>query len=241
MTSGKPPTLSVFICQPLFDLIKKQSTFSRAFVRDIDLRLVSALLYAIGAAMGHSYRNKLNTLENLLFVPDSDERERNRIMNLCKEDAKKNLEEFIRKYGKEPDTFWDFVFFNGLEDILDNKGVKISPKEAFEAYFSEDGKVGALFDAQADNERIGNYLITMLLHGIQFGSSFPELTERMFENHHRLGIESLSVIWKDLDVPLELRAKSLEETDRAWEKIAAQYVSKYYPERVDHISTPTSP
>jgi hypothetical protein len=235
MTSGKLPALSVFICQPLFDAINKQSTFG-PFVRDIDLKLVSALLYAIGAAIGHDCRNKLDTLEKLLFVPDSDERERNRIMNLCKEDARKNLKKFIRKYGQEPSTFWDFIFFNGLEDMLDNKAVKLSPQEAFEAYFSGDGKVEKLFDAQADNERIRNYLITMLLHGIQFGSSFPELTEKMFENHCRAGVESLPVIWKDLDVPMELRAKSLEETAKAWKKIVAQYITKYYPDRVDYIS-----
>jgi hypothetical protein len=205
-------------------MVARKTVFGRPYVLGVDLRCMEAQLYAIGAALGHALRSKLDILTNLFFVPGGDDHERNRIMNLCKKDAKKNLEEFRSELGREPDAFDDFALYRG-----------VFTREAFNAYLSGDRKTKRLFETQVDTEGVGQELMIMLLQGIQFGSSFPELTERMYENAHKDDKDFWSGKWAHVIISEELRAKSLEETQKAFLQIVVHYASQYYPELVDPL------
>lgn len=167
--------------QPFLNKITRKTLFGRTYARAIDLLDVEEQLYSIGAALGHALRNKLNILAKLLVVPGTEEHKINGVMQLCKKDAKKNLEEFINEFGREPDTFGDFISYRYAENLLRNEGIRLSAKEAIEAYARGDQKIKRLIDQKVELEDNEQRMIIMLLQGMQFGSSFPELTEKMYE------------------------------------------------------------
>ncbi len=233
---GEQPTLLGFICSPFVTKITRKALFGRPYARGVDLRGVEAQLYSIGAALGHALQNKLDILAKLLFVPGTEDRKVNEVMRLCKKDAGKNLEEFRNEFGQEPNTFDDFAFYRGLGHALKTEGIRLSPREAFEAYLSGDRKVKRLFDTKVDIEGIGQSIMILLLQGIHFGSSFPELTEKMYENAYKDDKHFWAGTWAHgLATPEELRVQSLEEGEEAVLQVVAAYTSIYYPELVDPL------
>ena len=130
---GEQPSLSVLLCQPLLNKITRKALFGKPYARAIDLVDVEEQLYSIGAALGHALRNKLDILVKLLFVLGTEEHRINEVMRLCKKDAKKNLEEFINEFGREPNTFGDFISCRRAENRLRNEGIRLSAKDAIEA------------------------------------------------------------------------------------------------------------
>ncbi len=236
--TNSPATLSAFLCQPFYTLILHDPT-RKPYVRVIDYLLVKAQLYAVGAALGHALRHRLDMFQTLLFVPTIDPNERNRQIGLCKADARKNLEAFRNEHGYEPPTFLDFGFFSSIEHVLQSKRIELTPHEAFQAYVNGDRKVKELkklLDAEVDAKGIGQEIIIMFLQGIQFGISFPELTERLYRNafEHDMDFWNHSPA-HGLVIPKEMRAKTLEETQKSFLPVVASYVSQYYPELLDSL------
>lgn len=230
------PTLLGFICSPFIDSITRKPLFGSPYARAIDILGVEAQLYRIGAALGHALRNKLDTLVKLLFVPGTEDQKVDEVVRLCKKDAGKNLEEFRNKFGQEPNTFDDFAFYRSIGDLLKAKGIRLGSREAFEAYLSGDRKVRRLFDTKVDTAGIGQRIMILLLQGIHFGSTFSELTEKMYQNAHKDDKSFWAGGWaQGLTVPEELKVKSLEETERAVLQIVAIYALEYYPELVDPL------
>jgi len=90
--------------------IIKESLFGGPYARSIDLLLVSAYIYPIGAVLGRALRDKLDALTKFLFVPSTEGAKLDRVIQLCKKDVKNNLEEYKNKFGREPTTFDDFAF-----------------------------------------------------------------------------------------------------------------------------------
>lgn len=235
---NNPTTLSSFVCQPFYSLILRDPT-RKPYVRGIDYLLVKAQLYAIGAALGHALRHKLDMFQALLFVPTIDQNERNRLIGLFKADARKNLEAFKNQHGYEPPTFLDFGFFSSIEHVLQSERINLTPREAFQAYLNGDRSVRKLkkmLDAEVDAKGIGQEIIIMFLQGIHFGSSFPELTETMYRNlfEHDMDFWDNSPA-QGLVIPKEMRAKTLEETQRSFLSIVTSYVSQHYPELLDSL------
>lgn len=228
-------SLSVFLCRPFLNKITKESMFGRPYARAIDLLDIEEQLYSIGAALGHAMWNKLDILKKLLSVPNAPKYEADRIMNLCKKDAKKNLEEFRNKYGQDPDTFGDFISYRSVENLLRNKGVRLSAKEAIEAYTEGSKKIKKIFDLEVELEGNEQRIIIMLLQGIQFGSSFPELTERMYQRLRKEDDAFWANRFYGIKVPATLKPRSLNETQQSILRIVAAYTSEYYPELLDPL------
>ncbi len=230
------PTLMGFMCSPFVDKITRKPLFGSPYARAVDILGVEAQLYSIGAALGHALRNKLDTLVKLLFVPGTEKQKVNEVLRLCKNDVEKNLEEFRDEFGQQPDTFDDFAFYRGIGHVLKAEGIRLSPREAFEAYLSGDKKVRRLFDTKVNTAGIGQRIMVLLLQGIHFGSIFSELTEKMYQNAYKDDKNFWAGRWaQGLTVPEELKVKSLEETERAVLQIVAVYASKYYPELIDPL------
>jgi hypothetical protein len=233
---GEQPSLSVLLCQPFLNKITRKALFGKPYARAIDIVDVEEQLYSIGAALGQSLRNKLDILVKLLFVPGTEEHRINELMQLCKKDAKKNLEKFINEFGREPETFGDFISYRSVENLLRNKGIRLSAKDAAKAYARGDKKIKKIFDEKVDLEGSKEYMLIMLRQGIQFGSSFPELTEKMYRKAYKENRD----FWSGgelhgLTIPEELRPWSLEDTQRAILQMVAAYTSEYYPELLDPL------
>ena len=230
------PTLLGFVCSPFVDKITRKPLFGSPYARAVDILGVEAQLYSIGAALGHALRNKLDTLVKLLFVPGTEKQKVNEVLRLCKNDVEKNLKEFRDEFGQEPDTFDDFAFYWWIGNLVKTAGIRLSPREAFKAYLSGDRKVKRLFDRKVDTEGMGQQIMTMLLEGIYFGSTFPKLTEKMYQNAYDDDKDFLiGPEFHGLTISEKLRVKSLEETERAVLQIMAVYASKYYPELIDPL------
>lgn len=226
----EPSSLAVLLCQPFLNKITRKPLFGKPYARSIDLVDVEERLYLIGAALGHLMRSKLDTLAKLLFVPGANQDEADRIMSLCKKDARKNLEEFRNKHGRDPDTFGDFTSYRSVENRLRNEGISLSARDAIEAYAQGDRKIQKIFDEKVDLEGIERIIFPPLLQGIYFGSSFPELAERMYRKAYEEDRDFWARKWYGVTVPEELKTWNFEETQKAVLQVVAIYASKHYPE-----------
>lgn len=231
---GEQPSLSVLLCEPFFNKITRKTLFGKPYTRAIDFLDVEEKLYSIGAALGHALRNKIDILEKLLCVPGAKDYKVNGIMKLCKKDAKKNLETFVNEFGRKPETFGDFTSYRRLKSLFRNEGVRLGAEEAIEAYTQGDRKVKKIFNEKIDLEG-GQILIVMLLQGIHFGSSFPELTEKMYRKTHEDDRDFWAGKWYGVTIPEEFKIMSLEETEGVVLQMVALYASKFYPELLDSL------
>lgn len=230
------PTLLGFVCSPFITSITKKPFFGGPYVLGVDLLKLEAHIYQVGAVLGRALQHRLDILVKLLFVPGTEEHNVNRVVALCKKDVKKNLEEFQSQFGREPVTFDDFIFYRGIESLLRTGGIALSPRDAYEAYLHGDKKTKKLFDQKVDSKGVGQRIMTVLLQGIFFGSSFPELTKTMYQEAWQDDRDFWSDTWAHgLVIAEELRAASLEEAEQAVLQIAAVYASEYYPEFIDAL------
>jgi len=207
----------------------------------IDLIKVEALVYLIGAVLGRALRHKLNILTRLLFVPGTEENQIKRVTALCKKDAGKNLKDFERWCGSGPLKFDDVLFYRRIEGLLSNANIQMSPRDAYEAYIRGARKIKKVLDQKVDakgeaEEAVARGFTVLLLQGVFFGSSFPELTQTMYQKAWDDDSGFWARLWPhDLVMPDELKAASLEEAETIVLLIAADYASKYYPELVDDL------
>ena len=233
-------TLLGHICYPFFNHILKKSFFG-PYVLGIDLIKVEALVYLIGAMLGRALRHKLNILTRLLFVPGTDENHIKRVIALCKKDAGKNLKEFERWCGGRPLKFDDVLFYRRIEGLLSNASIQVSPRDAYEAYLHGDKKLKKVLDQKVDakgeaEETVGRPFMILLLQGILFGISFPELTQTMYQKAWEDDRCFWTRIWPHgLVMPEEFKVASLEEAETLVLLIVADYASKYYPELLDSL------
>jgi hypothetical protein len=233
-------TLLVHICYPFFNHVIKKSFFG-PYILGIDLIKVEALVYLIGAVLGRALRHKLNILTRLLFVPGTEENHIKRVTALCKKDARENLKEFEGWCEGGPLKFDDVLFYRRIESLLSNASIQMSPRDAYEAYLHGDEKLKKVLDQKVDakgeaGEAVGRQFMTLLLQGIFFGSSFPELTQTMYTKAWEDDRGFWTRIWPHgLVMPEEFKAASLEEAETIVLLILADYVSKYHPEVIDGL------
>jgi len=233
-------TLLGFICSPFVTSITKRSLFGGSYVLGVELLKLQAYIYQAGAVLGRALQHRPDTLVKLLFVPGAGENNVNEMVAICKKDVIQNLEEFESQFGCKPATFADFIFYRGLVNRLRMEGIALSRRDAYEAYLHRDKKTKNIFDRKVKSKGIGQHMMAVLLQGIFFGSSFPELTEAMYQ----VGLQDDREFWSEawvncLVAEQHLRAASLEEAEQALLHIAAVYASKYYPETLDTLGLNT--
>lgn len=236
------PTLVGHICEPFFNHVIKKSLLGGPYVSAVDLLKVETLVYLIGAVLGRALRDRLNILSRLFFIPGTEENHIKKITALCKKDARKNLKEFQSQCGREPRTFDDFIFYRGIEGLLSAESIQMSPRDAYEAYLRADKKLRKVLDQKVDakgeaEERVARRFMQLpLLQGVFFGSSFPELTQTMYQKAWEHDRGFWTRIWPHgLVMPEEFKAATLEEAETIVLLIVADYASKYYPELIDGL------
>ena len=153
--------------------------------------------------------------------------------------AQKNLDVFINKEGREPDTFREFKFLRVLAVALKVKGINMSPKRALKAYSHRDSKVRKVFDARIDLDKAALISNLAFTQGICFGSSFPELTERMYNSAKKsedAWLNKQTNTWAyGLTIPEELKVVSIEESENNILELVALFTSQYHPELVGSL------
>jgi len=223
------PTLMGFLGRVLADKVTKTRLFGEPYIRFSDLCTVISFLYESGAILAHARRNKLGVLEKMLVaygVPKGTYIEKLRDL------AKYRLDMFRSEVGKEPNTFFEFI---QVFQLRSEAGLSLN--EAFKADIKGDKRIVKAFHKkysvklfQLNNWWEGN-------EGIGFGSSFPELTERMYRNAY----EHIDTgLWSEarahgLAIPEKPEIVSLEEREATVLQIVAAYASEYYPELLDPL------
>ena len=223
------PPLIGYLGAPAVTKVIKTRLLGGPYMRFHDFFLVLSHLYMIGAILGRARRSKLSILVKMLIVPGA---EVNKFVKFLQESAKKRLEEFRNELGKEPDSFFEFIYFRELESAIG-----LSLNDCFEAYAAGNKKVMKAFDEKVALKEASPIITMYEEEGIGFGSVFPELTERMYRN----AIEHIDMDrWSEarsygVTLPEKPTIISLEEQEDIVLSMVAAYVSEYYPELLDPL------
>ena len=216
---------------PLKQVVKKQF-IGGPYIRLYDYFATLSFQYESGAILGRAKRDKISTLVNMLVVPGA---EVIKFVKFMQDQANERLERFRNELGKEPDTFYDFILFRELEKSLTVVGLSFS--KVFEEYTRGNKEVVKVFDRKVSLKDAWTRIQEYGVEGIGFGSSSPELTEKMYRTAH----ESIGTdMWSEarahgLTIPEEPTRISLEEQERTALQMVAAYTSQYYPELVDPL------
>ena len=157
------------------------------------------------------------------------------VMTLSKKGTKKKLDQVMNKSGREPDTFDELILFEGIGGALKASGINMSPKYALKAYFRKDAKVRKLFDSKIKLAMAESDIALLFIQGICFGSSFPELTERMYNKAKKAEDDWLDKWAHGLNIPEELKVESIEESEKTILEMVALFTSQYYPELIGSL------
>lgn len=153
-------------------------------------------------------------------------------MEVLQKLARECLDKLRNEVGKEPDRFDEFIQFRELEDTIG-----LSLNDCFEAWTHGNKKVMRAFDEKFPLEKVEPIIKMFGLEGIGFGSSFPELTEKMYGNAYEdIDMDAWS---KHRAHGLAISEKptiiSLEEQEETVLQMLAAYMAEYYPELLDPL------
>jgi len=225
---GEQPTFIGFLSIPIVTKAAKTRLFGGPYIRFYDLCAVLSYLYTTGAILGRAKRNKLSILAKLFSIPGTEKEN----IDGLQEEATKRLVKFKNEVGNEPDTFNKLIFFRELESAIG-----LGMEDWFKAYTEGDTKIMKIADKKVPLEKAEPSIKWFGLEGIGFGSSFPELTEKMYRNSY----ENIDIdVWAKhrahgLAIPEKPTIISLEEQEEIVLQMVAAYTSEYYPELLDPL------
>jgi len=78
-------------------------------------------------------------------------------------------------------------------------------------------------------------VMALLVQGIFFGASFPELTEEMFRKAMNTYGDWVRTVGYGLKIDKEVKGISLEEVEEAVLQMVAVHTLEYYPELVERL------
>ena len=223
------PSLTGFLGEiPLKQALKKQ-LFGGHYLRLWDYFATLSFQYESGAILGRAKRDKISTLINMLVVPGT---EINKFVKFMHDQAKERLEKFRSELGREPNTFHDFIF-----DREFGRVVGLSLNKVFEEYMRGNKEVVKVFDHKVSLDIAWPEIQDYGAGGIGFGSSFPELTEKMYRNAtENIDMDEWTKARKyGVDIPEKPDIVTLEEREESVLGIVAVYTAEFYPELLDPL------
>jgi len=227
------PTLIGCLAWIPLKLVVKKGAFGKRYLHLFDYFQAIQFQYESGAVLGRAKRDKLSALKKLLVIPGYTAAD---VMEMAQDTAKKRLTDFKKDSGNEPETFSDFLYWKMFESAI---GQSIT--DCAEAYLHGNKKILKMIDKKA-NEKVplpeADYPLSIFgYEGVGFGSSFPELTEKMYRN----ATENIDMDkWSKaraygLAIPEKPDIVSLEEREEALLQIVAAYTAEFYPELLDPL------
>jgi len=246
------PVTDWLIRSPLHKVTKTKSNFwggENYYVRLYDYFLVLSFLYESGAILGRAMRNKLNLFRKMLAISDYQEvNVYNPSMKDLQEGSEERLRRYRKRFGKEPDTFQEFIFERELQiatGLHPNDVLEASFRRNYEAVKAYNKKIpveirwdGACMPKKKEDEV---EIRMFMLEGIGFGSYFPELTEKLNRNYWESVRPEMDRLSREFSkplvpgaVPLDLLVKltilSFEEQEEGTLQMVAFWAEHYYPE-----------
>ena len=252
---GQPLLVEFLAWIPLEQVIQKK-LFGKRYVTMFHYAATLAFQYETGALLGRAMRDKLDIFHKMLVKPGTDI---NRSIALNQSKAKDLLKKYIEEEGKEPDTFYGFIALKELEEASKVMGISIDDdyehgnrKRYLKDLRKSWGHELALDDVYTDILNCG-------LFGLGFGSSFPELTVRMYENTHEINIREKITREPEFELYEQIRKETgadplrisewrearsrgeepditpLEEREKEIMQIVAAYTAESYPELLDPL------
>jgi len=232
---GQPTLMQIFILAwiPLKQVVRKKLSRKRYITMFYYSRTL-AFQYETGALLGRAMRHKLDILHKMLVKPGTDI---NRSIAFIQSEAKARLKKFTEQKGKEPDTFNDFIALTELEEAAKVMGLSIDEDAYYQDPKSHLKNLGKLYSHEVALDDVYKNILNCSLYGIGFGSSFPELTVRMYKNPY----ENINMSeWEEarsygLNIPEKPDFIPLEEREKEILAIVAGYTGEYYPELLDPL------
>lgn len=221
-------TLMGFLGIPIVTKVAKTRLFRGPYIRFYNLFEVLSYLYMTGAILGRARRDNITELAKMFSMPGGEEE----FMNWLQKQAKERLDTFRNEVGKEPDTFNEFILFKEFESAIG-----LSMEDWFKAYADGNTRIMRVADEKVPLEKAEPVIKEFQLEGIGFGSSFPELTEKMYRN----AFENIDMdLWSKhrahgLAIPEKPTIISLEEQEEIVLQMVATYTSEFYSELLDPL------
>ncbi|MFC2068301.1 hypothetical protein ACFLTP_04775 [Chloroflexota bacterium] len=176
--------------------------------------------------------DKLDILHKMLVKPGTDI---SRSITFIQNEAKDRLKEFREKQGKEPDTFIDLVVFKDSEEASRIMGLSIDDAHDKDPNSYYENLIKLSNHEFTYNGNLHKNILNCSLYGLGFGSSFPELTVRMYEKPFKnININKWAEAWSyGLNIPEKPDIIPIEERENEILQHVATYTSEYYPELLD--------
>lgn len=243
-------SLQGFIVWILLKSLVRKTLIGKRYIHLATYLLLLQIEYEAGAILGRARRDKLDILKKMLSISGLN------FANVIKdsqEAGKKRFEEFKKDYMDEPETFSDFIYWPlweratrlTLSDLFRPSNIKARERVRKRLSKIIQKKLGGKVPLEEAQPKLGGFL----LEGLGFGSTFPELTEKMFKNiYDKKNEEELWSISKALgfSTPEDLSRRiglstpegyppTLREKEKLILGTVALYASQYYPELLDPL------
>jgi len=204
-------TLVTFLGSRYVHLVIQKGWFGKQYIRFYHYFELGNFLYGKGAILGRAFHDRFEILGEMLGSPPHD------TCILLQNEARERLQ----RYGKEPESWIDFFMTTEL--------VK----------FGSSYPEGLLLKSQEKIpvEKAYPKLQWLMLEGMGFGSSFPELTERMWRQTYETPDPE---IWAKarragVDIPEEQESLPLEESEHELLLAVAAYAHDRHPELIEPL------
>jgi len=194
-----------------------------------DYFTVLSFQYESGAILGRARKDKLSILGKMLVLPGTEVGD---FVKFMQSQANERLEKFKNESGREPNTFYDFIFCREIERV-----VGLNLNKIFEEYIHRNKEIIKLLDHKLSLDKAWDGIQVYGGAGIGFGSLFPELTERMYKNaSENIDMDEWSQVRKmGVDIPEMPDIVTLEEREESVLGLVAVYVAEFWPELLDPL------
>jgi hypothetical protein len=227
------PSLTGFLSEiPLKQVLKKK-IFGERYLRLWDYFAILSFQYESGAILGRAKHDKTSTIANMLVVPGGKGKE---FVKLMQDQAKGRLEKFRNALGKQPDTFYEFIFDRELDRVLASAfGLSLNELFLLSLETKKMDIMAKVFDHKVSFSTAWPNIQAYGMEGIGFGSSFPELTVNMYKNaYENVDVDKWAEARKyGVDIPEKPDIVSFEEREEIVLQTVAAYTAEFYPELLD--------
>lgn len=232
----KQPLLVEYFASTPLKLAVRKKLFGKRYITMFYYSRILAFQYETGALLGRAMRHKLDILHKLLVKPGTDI---NRSIAFIQSEAKDRLKKYTEEKGKEPDEFNDFIALKELEEAAKVMGLAVDEDAYYQGPKSHLKNLGKLYGHELALDDVYRDILNCGYYGVGFGSSFPELTVRMYKNTY----ENINVNMKEwaearsygLNIPEKPDFIPLEEREKEVLQIVAAYTAEFYPELLDSL------
>lgn len=224
MTRPYDLTLMAFLGMGPVQQVLKKGVFGGPYLHFADLVNVSGFLYQSGALLARAKLDRLATLAELFAKPGSE----NDAINWAQTTAKARLNDYIDSFEEQPNSFTTMVYYTEYKKV----GILI-PLIGMANINTRTNQIKKVAFTKMPLKGVGPQIKKSMLEGIGFGSSFPELTEKMYRSNEEIDLDEWSQARKfGLNIPEKPEIITLEEQEEILLSMVAAYTQEYFPHLV---------